>query len=252
MTQLVVVGAGWLGHPLCQQASELGWQVEGTRRSPNDAVSFERYLAMPNEHIEHTLSLRDAWWVCALPPRARHADSNYLPMLQQTLALSKKMSARGFLLCSSTGVYSNENGHYHELSALDTSTERQQVLVSAEEHVTKQGGKVLRLAGLVGPGREPGNFVAGKTLKSSSQSLVNMVHQQDVINAIFMMLSQWQVAQPIYNVCHEWHPTRAQYYQQKCHALNTEVPEFSSAEAVERIIDGSAICQLGFAYNYAI
>ncbi|KAF7769029.1 hypothetical protein PCIT_a3570 [Pseudoalteromonas citrea] len=252
MTRLVVVGAGWLGHPLCQQARDLDWQVEGTRRSPDEAVSFERYLAMPNEHIEHTLSLHDAWWVCALPPRARHADSKYLLMLQQALALSKTMSARGFLLCSSTGVYSNAEGIYSEYSDLDTSTERQQVLVTAEELVTSQQGKVLRLAGLVGPGREPGNFVAGKTLKSSSQSLVNMVHQQDVINAIFTVLSQWRAAQPIYNVCNAWHPTRTQYYQKKCQALNTLVPEFSSAEKVERIIDGSAICQLGFEYHHTI
>jgi nucleoside-diphosphate-sugar epimerase len=252
MTRLVVVGAGWLGHPLCQQASDLGWKVEGTRRSPDHTISFERYLAMSNEKVVHTLSLHDAWWVCALPPRARQTDSNYLSILQQILALSKTMSARGFLLCSSTGVYSDAQGIYDERSALDKSTERQRVLVSAEQLVTKQDGKVLRLAGLVGPGREPGNFVAGKTLKSSSHSLVNMIHQQDVIDAIFTVLSQWKMAQPIYNVCHGWHPTRISYYQQKCEALNTVTPEFSCHEKVERIIDGSAICQLGFKYNYDI
>ncbi|WP_404821661.1 Rossmann-fold NAD(P)-binding domain-containing protein [Pseudoalteromonas aurantia] len=252
MTQLIVLGAGWLGQPLCRQANERGWQVQGTRRNPDPTVPFERQFSLLEERVTHTLSLHNAWWVCAIPPRARNKDSQYLHTLEHALTLSKDMSAKGFLLCSSTGVYSRADGLYNEHSSIETSTDRQQMLVNAERMVLNQGGKVLRLAGLVGPNREPGQFIAAKALKSSSHGHVNMVHQQDVLNGIFTVLSNWHHNQAIYNLCHPWHPTRAQYYQQKCQLLETQPPTFSCDTESERIIDGSAIEQLGFEYLHAI
>ena len=116
----------------------------------------------------------------------------------------------------------------------------------------KAGGKVLRLAGLVGPGRDPGKFVAGKELSSSSQQVVNMVQQQDVIAAIFSVLENWSSASSIYNVVNPAHPTKADYYQQKCTEQGNQPPTFTSHDNGERIIDGSAIESLSLRYQAPI
>lgn len=252
MTRLVVLGAGWLGHPLCEQAIEQGWQVQGTRRTPDPDVAFECLLKCVEETVHHGISLEDAWWVCAIPPRASDKESKYLHILEHMLALSKKLSSKGFLLCSSTGVYSPNTGTYSESSTLDSSTLRQQVLVNAEQLVKQSNGKILRLAGLVGPEREPGRFGAGKILRGSALGKVNMVHRQDVIDAIFTVLSQWSLAKNVYNLCNPMHPSRVDYYQQKCLAQGTQVPEFENQDDAARIIDGSAIAELGFVYRHAI
>ncbi|NOU52781.1 NADP-binding protein [Pseudoalteromonas sp. JBTF-M23] len=254
MNKLVVLGAGWLGKPLCLMAKEKGWQVEGTRTRPAHEEGYERVFCLTNDKLHSNVSLEDAWWVCAIPPRARQKDSNYLSLLNEALSLSKKLNRKGFLLCSSTGVYPNENGRYTEqfdVLSKDVST-RQNILVSGEKQVLSDGGKILRLAGLVGPNREPGRFVAGKQLSSSSQGLVNMVHQQDVLNAIFCIFDNWLQAEDIYNVCHPEHPTRLSYYQEKCDKWGSQMPMFASDERTERIIDGSRISQLGFSYQFDI
>lgn len=250
--KLVVLGAGWLGKPLCEHALKQGWQVQGTKRTVDDTVAYQRQFYLEGDTLTHTLDLTDAYWVCAIPPRARHADSNYLATLKNALQVAQNLNAKGFLLCSSTGVYSEADGIYHEQAQLDDQTPRKQILRAAESLVLEQGGKVARLAGLVGPNRMPGQFVAGKALKSASAGKVNMVHQADVISAVMTLINTWSKCQNIYNVCHPWHPTRAEYYQLKCAQLGTEAPTFASDTASARVIDGSAIESLGFKYSNSI
>jgi nucleoside-diphosphate-sugar epimerase len=249
---LVVLGAGWLGSALIQHAQQQHWQVQGTSRSHASDPSVIRQFVIQESELLHSVDLKDAYWVCAIPPRARHAESNYLETLTAGLQLAQQLGCKGFLLCSSTGVYAETEGVYCEQSELDSQTARKKILIAAEDQVLQAGGKVLRLAGLVGPNREPGQFVAGKELKSSSQAVVNMVHQQDVVAAISLLLAQWQHADDIYNLCHPWHPTREVYYQQKCAQLGTQPSTFASDQAIARIIDGSAIEALGFTYQSEI
>ena len=250
--KLVVLGAGWLGSALCVEAKKLAWQVQGTHRSSEHEHDFQRQFALEGTVLKHDVSLEDAWWVCAIPPRSRSSESNYLATLQAGLELAKQLNCKGFILCSSTGVYPTDNGHYDESTTINCQSARQQLLFDAEQLVLNAGGKVLRLAGLVGPGRDPGKFVAGKELSSSSQQVVNMVHQQDVIAAIFSVLENWSSASSIYNVVNPAHPTKVDYYQQKCAEQGNQPPTFTSHDKGQRLIDGSAIESLSFRYQAPI
>ena len=252
INKLVVLGAGWLGQALCLSAKQVSWQVQGTHRSNEHKYDFERQFLLKDEQLTHQIDLQDAYWVCAIPPRSRHSESNYPETLTAALKLSKTLNAKGFLLCSSTGVYDQEAGVYTESNDISCTNERQIKLYEAEEQVLSQDGKVLRLAGLLGPNREPGRFVAGKELNTSSQQVVNMVHQQDVINAIFAVIEHWQVGQNIYNVVNPSHPTKADYYAEKCVQHGGELPRFTSNDKAERKVVGSAIEALGFSYQYGI
>ena len=250
--KMVVLGAGWLGQALCLKAKGLAWQVQGTHRSRDHEHDFQRQFALEDGVLKHDVSLEGAWWVCAIPPRSRSSESNYLDTLQAGLELAKHLNCKGFILCSSTGVYPTDNGCYDESTEINCQSARQQTLYDAEQLVLNAGGKALRLAGLVGPERDPGKFVVGKELTSSSQQVVNMVQQQDVIAAIFSVLENWSNANSIYNVVNPAHPTKADYYQQKCSELGNQPPTFTSHEAGERIIDGSAIEALNFHYQLPI
>ena len=250
--KLVVLGAGWLGSALIDKAIEANWQVQGTSRNPSSSDAIIRQFTLQEGELIHSVDLEGAYWVCAIPPRARHADSNYLETLSAALKLSDELACKGFLLCSSTGVYSEQDGTYPERGELDCQTTRKKILHEAEQRVFDAKGKVLRLAGLVGPNRAPGQFVAGKTLKSSSAAVVNMVHQADVIAAIETVIQNWEKAKAVYNVCHPNHPTRQDYYQQRCAKLGTQPPSFASDIARIRVIDGTAIGSLGFYYQTEI
>ncbi|MCG7536801.1 NADP-binding protein [Pseudoalteromonas sp. OOF1S-7] len=250
--KLVVAGAGWLGMPVARTAAAQGWQVQATRRRTHDD-GLSRQLIHDGKTLVHNVSLQQAFWLCAMPPGARREDSNYLMTLEATLALATQMQMSGFLLCSSTGVYADADGHYTEQGALAaTDSQRQRILQQAEQLVLSQGGKVLRLAGLVGPGREPGQFVAGKALRSSGQERVNMVHRDDVVAAIMSVLHHWPQARAVYNLCSPSHPHKQDYYQAHCAQAGTAPPSFAGEDSKARIIDGSAIGELGFSYQHAI
>ncbi|OCQ19743.1 NADP-binding protein [Pseudoalteromonas luteoviolacea] len=250
--KLVVLGAGWLGNALSQEAKLAGWQVEATRRTADSQAQICAF-DLTDSGLHHTLTLTDAYWVCAIPPRMRQANSNYLETLKHALATAQSMACKGFILCSSTAVYDTADGVYTEQGTLaEQDSKRQQVLQGAEELVKGTGGKIVRLAGLVGPEREPGRFISGKQLSSSSQAKVNMLHQQDAVNGLICLIENWPHAQGIYNLCHPDHPTKQDYYQKHCENYESTPPTFNSDTQSERIIEGSAICQLGFKYNHDI
>ncbi|CCQ10835.1 FIG00952406: hypothetical protein [Pseudoalteromonas luteoviolacea B = ATCC 29581] len=254
MRRVIVIGAGWLGEPLCEYFLKHCFEVQGTRREVMDKSYMRRCrYVMETDRLEYNFDLMNAYWVCAIPPRASDPNSTYLAMLAALLQEAKMLQCKGFVLCSSTGVYSVKQGTYREDSQLaDKKSLRVCVLQEAEELVLKSNGKVLRLAGLVGPKREPGHFTAGKMLSSSSQSLVNMVHRDDVIEAIAVLLSNYDRASSIYNVCYPAHPTRSEYYKAHCKTLGTSTPTFASNIPEKRIIDGSLLSELGFQYRHPI
>ena len=57
---------------------------------------------------------------------------------------------------------------------------------------------------------------------------------EDVINAIYAVLNNWSQGQSIYNVVNPAHPSKADYYAQKCELYGTQMPSFSSDEVAER------------------
>ncbi|WP_105199329.1 NADP-binding protein [Pseudoalteromonas sp. T1lg10] len=247
--KLVIIGAGWLGEALAQTALAQGWQVEATHREQGLQAHDRQFALQDDGTLVHNVSLTDAYWVCAMSPGARRQPSNYQQSLKQALALSQELKGKGFVLCSSTGIYDQQNGQYDEHSALTLETARQQGLSEAEQVALACGAKVLRLGGLVGPQREPGRFVAGKTLSSHAEDVVNMVHRDDVIAGILTLIQHYPQAQPIYNLVHPSHPSKQDYYRGHCQRLGSEMPQFSAEKAVARVINGNAIQALGFTYS---
>ncbi|KJY95107.1 MULTISPECIES: NADP-binding protein [Pseudoalteromonas] len=250
--KIVIIGAGWLGEALAQRCLSSGWQVQATHRRRGEQSHERQFVINERGELEHDLDLTDAFWLCAMTPGSRNPNSNYLQSLEAALALYQTLHGRGFVLCSSSGIYPQQSGDYKESSELTLSSERQQRLFAAEQRVLQQGGRALRLGGLIGPKREPGRFVSGKALSSHGDDVVNMVHRDDVIDGILQLLSHYEQTQSVYNLVHPQHPTKQQYYRDHCQRLGNEPPTFTNQRPIKRRIDGSAIEQLGFSYQQPI
>lgn len=249
LENVVVLGSGWLGSELSNNLQHIGIITQETCRSKSLAKEKNiHYFNVNNTNdLQHNITLENAYWVSCITPR-----DNYIESLESAIELAKKLKMKGFLLCSSTGIYPNKSGEYNELSQLPLATERQKLLNQAEQTILQLAdlGKVVRLAGLIGPKRHPGNFVSGKHLKSSSLASVNMVHQKDVINGIICLLKQWQTPKQLFNLSSPDHPTKQEFYQQACSELKVKVPTFVYNHRETRVIDGSEINQLEFEYQY--
>jgi len=246
---VVVLGSGWLGNELSANLQQIGVVTQETCRSSKLAheKSIHYFNVNNKSDLEHNISLENAYWISCITPK-----DNYIETLEHAVKLATKLKMKGFLLCSSTGIYPSIPGEYNELSELTLVTGRQKLLNEAEQAVLKlaEFGKVVRLAGLMGAKRHPGRFVSGKHLKSSGMATVNMVHQKDVINGILCLLKQWSSPEQVFNLVTPDSPTKQEFYQQACSQLEVQPPSFELNKSETRIIDGRKITQLGFEYQY--
>lgn len=265
MKKVAIVGLGWLGMPLAMSLAAKGWQVIGSKTTQDgvDAArmsGIESYpLRLEPELICETDDLDalmdvDALVVTLPARRSGPGEDFYLQAMQELVDSALAHRIPRILFTSSTSVYGDVQGTVKEHMARNPVTASGRVLKELEDWLHNLPGTsvdILRLAGLVGPGRHPGRFFAGKMAPDGEQG-VNLVHLEDVIAAITLLL-QAPKGGHIYNICAPAHPARNVFYPQMARLLGMEPPKFREGPEKGRgkIIDGSRICnELGFEYLY--
>ncbi|EPG7575884.1 SDR family oxidoreductase [Providencia rettgeri] len=265
MKKVTIIGLGWVGLPLAQALLSQGIHVVGTKTTADgieaaQAVGIECYalkltpeLECDDDDLSQLMTQSDAI-VILLPPSK--VNTEYYVMAIETLVNSAiAFQVPKVIFTSSTAVYGEQNGEMTENSLLEGVTGSAKALVATEQWLHQLPNisvDILRLAGLVGEKRHAGRFLAGKTGVKGANQPVNMVHQDDVIDAILLLLQQRQ-GEHIYNLCAPIHPTRAEFYTHAAQSIGLVPPQFIDEEnaLVGKIINGNKICQeLGFEYQY--
>lgn len=266
MKKVAIVGLGWLGMPLAMSLSARGWQVTGSKTTL-DGVDAARMCGIDSYQLQLTPELvcdsddldalldADAL-VITLPARRTGAgDDFYLQAVQEIVDSALAHNIPRIIFTSSTSVYGEAEGSVKETSPLEPVTASGRVLKELETWLHDLPGTsvdILRLAGLVGPERHPGRFLAGKTDVANGTHGVNLVHLEDVISAITLLL-QAPKGGHIYNLCAPAHPTRAEFYSLMARQMNLDAPLFrtETQNGHGKLVDGNRICnELGFEYQY--
>lgn len=265
MKKVAIVGLGWLGMPLALALSARGYQVMGTKTT-SDGVEAARmsgvdsYLLRLTPELEcdpdDLESLLSAEALVITLPASRTADGgeNYLLAVQQLVNSGLAAGVPRIIFTSSISVYGNAAATLREASALRPETAAGYVLVQLEQWLHQLPNTqvdILRLAGLVGPERHPGRFLAGKTALKGGEHGVNLVHRDDVVAAIQLLL-QLPGGGHLYNLCAPQHPDKRSFYTEQAVRLGVTPPQFDrDATGAGRIVDGQRICrELGFEYLY--
>ena len=286
MRNVVIFGCGWLGQQLGVALAAAGYQVFGTRQSLQSCAALPNSInpvVLQLPAVEFPLALvADAIVIVALPA----STPNYLAALWQISHSSAKASQIFF--CSSTGIYAGLTGHLTEAalplttapSALASSSlaadyaqalmaanspaapvqlSRVQRLLAAEIIMCQlEKVVILRLAGLIGPGRHPAKFTRHGALAGPDLP-VNMLHSYDIQHFLITWLRQAEssvVVSGIVNLCSPEHPTKQQFYQQACIDAGFTAPLFAidnqaAAGEKSRTIDVSRSLTLpGFSYQF--
>ncbi len=252
--KISIAGCGWLGFPLAVQLREMGYDVHALTRDPeriptfvNNGLIGYRYdgsaESIPNEFLADAMAL-----IIALPPF--HPETNDYPEFIQALAEKTSPNTRIFYT-SSTGVYPQNEGTYDEFSPFDSTSGSK--LCRASEAIIQASGRphtILRLAGLFGPNRHPIFRISHRKRFTNGRSPLNLVHQQDVIDAIVSLLSKPESAS-VYNLVHPNHPLRKEYYEKAAIHYGLEQPLCADDLQIARIISGNFITSsLGFQYRF--
>ncbi|WP_044173202.1 SDR family oxidoreductase [Phytobacter massiliensis] len=265
MKKVAIVGLGWLGMPLALSLTARGWRVTGSKTTQDGVeaarmcgidsylLRLEPELVCETDDLDALMNV-DALVITLPARRSGSGEGFYLQAVQEIVDSALAYHIPRIIFTSSTSVYGDASGTVKESSARQPVTDSGQTLKELEDWLHNLPGTsvdILRLAGLVGPGRHPGRFFAGKTAPDGQQG-VNLVHLEDVIAAITLLL-QAPKGGHIYNLCAPQHPPRAVFYPAMARQLGLPEPQFLDAapDAKGKLVDGNRICnELGFEYNW--
>lgn len=235
MANITFIGLGWLSKAAAIHFQKLSYKVKATKRTAEKFDDVEVFSWSLSENFpEEALADNIVISIASRTHELKHYEQLFNNLYSHQL--------NKIILISTTSVYGNKRGVLDEsadLSELMDDNIHLQISVLFQKYFPS--GVVLRLAGLVGPGRNPAKFLAGKTNVADPNLTVNMVHQKDVIRAIECCINN--MASGVYNVCASTHPTRKEFYSKLAIHNKLEVPIFVEDAPSEmiRIIDNSKI-----------
>lgn len=250
MKKITIIGLGWLGLPLAESLQNAGWLVAGTKRAASD-LPVECYPLDLNDlqitqEIENLFSAEAM--VIALPPSSTSPE-HYFSGIKHLVSKAMEKGLKHLIFISSTSVLPMQSGEFDECAEV----EPQQLLAKVESWLINQPLEcdILRLAGLVGKKRHPVFYLAGKQNLSGAEQPVNLVHLEDCVSAISLLLSKPN-GQRIFHLCAEQHPTRKAYYGEMAKRLGLSDLQFSDEnQPLVRVVKAEKICtELGFVYRY--
>jgi len=232
-----ILGCGWLGLPLAKHMLEKGFFVSGSTTSASklnllQAAGVKPWLIqLEKDRIKGDIHnfLKTDILVIDFPPKRKEGVANYFPgQVRQLIAALEQSPVKNVIFISSTSVYPNNNSAVDELTLIDPEKGSGKALAEAENFLlsnSKFETTVIRFAGLVGPDRHPGRFLAGKTGLTGASNPVNLIHLNDCIGIISAVINHnaWG---KIFNGCYPEHPTKIDYYTAAARELHLPIPSF--------------------------
>lgn len=239
------MGCGWLGKSLAVELIKSGYHVSGSTTQENKVDELESLGIRPflikfdpefyscataqsgGTTLPHEFFQADTL-IISIPPKRKSGQTDvYLEQIDYVVREILKGNISNVLFISSTSVYADGDRTVTETDADPTS-----YLVQAESILreqTKFKTTVIRFGGLVGPGRNPGRFLAGKKDVSGGNHPVNVIHQQDCIGILKTIIEK-QTWGEVLNACADHHPTRKEFYAQASEVMQLEAPQFLDSD----------------------
>lgn len=231
-----ILGCGWYGRALAKALLTNDIRVKGSTTSPEKleqlrASGMEPYLV---QFSARTKSYEPEFFKCdilvvSITPKMRQGESaDYLSKIQNIVnAIAEHQVAR-VIYISSTAVYGEHNWEVTEMDEPGPDTTTGSILLAAEDIFRAQTAfrtTVLRFSGLVGPGRHPGRFFAGKKDIPDGRAPVNLIHLDDCTGITLAIIEQLFFGH-VLNACAPDHPPKQDFYKTAALHAGLVVPEF--------------------------
>ncbi|MXV49602.1 SDR family NAD(P)-dependent oxidoreductase [Pedobacter sp. HMF7647] len=247
-----VFGCGWFGFALAKFLVSNGYSVKGSTTTEaklalladNEIDAYLLKLEPKPIGDYHKFFSQSEILIIAIPPGPD--TENYAAKISGLINFINRYRIKQVIFISSTSVYRNANTEADDYTVPQPETDSGRALLEAENMLLEDGSftlTVLRFAGLVGPGRHPGRFFAGKKNIPNGKSPVNLLHLDDCIQVVYEIIKQHKFG-GIYNVCSPDHPEKQQFYYEAATVRNLEAPQFTDELNSWKKINGSRIARL--------
>ncbi len=242
MTQISILGCGWLGLPLAKSLIEKGFSVNGSTTS-EEKISLLKtagicpfLISLGGNEIGNNIDLflqNSEILIIAIPPKLRSDSSeSFVAKIQNLLPFIENSTVKKALFVSSTSLYADDNSTITEATKPNPNTDNGKQLIAAE--LLLQNNKnfqttVVRFGGLIGENRHPIAFLSGRKNIENPDAPINLIHQEDCIGVIESIIKNesWS---DVFNAVAPFHPTRKTYYTQKAIERNLPLPEFDESK----------------------
>lgn len=238
MTQISILGCGWLGLPLAKALVKDGFLVKGSTTSASKLDNLDKLGILPflielqpntiNGDIVNFLKGSEIL-IIDIPPKLRSiANEDFVGKIQTLIPYIEQSDVQKLIFVSSTSVYGEDNDVVSEATLLNPDSEGGRQLVIVEQLLLSNPHfqtTILRFGGLVGPDRNPIRFLSGKENLPNGKARINFIHQADCIGIIqkIIALNCWNET---FNAVSPEHPTREEYYYQKAQEWQLVAPSF--------------------------
>lgn len=272
MSQISILGCGWLGLPLAKSLLKKGYSIQGSTTSiekisvlkSEGIIPFIVSLSAVEVSDETKTSIElflnnSEILIIDIPPKLRgDSKENFVGKIQTLVPFIEKSSIKKVLFVSSTSVYSDENLTITEKFKPNPDSESGRQLLAAEKILQSNSyfkTTVVRFGGLIGDDRHPIKFLAGKKNIENPNAPINMIHQEDCIGIIEAILRQAQNDNlewnETFNAVAPFHPSRKEYYTQKGIDFGLPLPEFDEKKpSVGKLILSTKIEEvLGYTFK---
>ena len=223
--RISILGCGWLGLPLARFLAGKGFSVKGSTTTEGkfealEAAGAEPFRIVVGDTLEGEIKsfLDSDILVVNIPPQRREDIVEYhvgqISLLIDALVDSP---VKHVLFVSSTSVYPALGREVVEDDAPDPDTADTEVgraLLYVEEMLRSESGfstTVVRFSGLIGPGRNPVNFMQRMKEIADPEQPVNLIHLDDCVQIIAEIIGRdfWG---EVFNASCPGHPKRKEFY----------------------------------------
>lgn len=231
MKSISLLGSGWLGLALNSHFQQQLFKVKASTRTLDrfsllkgaGAAAFMVDLECQSEDIQEFLDC-DVLIV--------NITSKVILSYAQLIANIEASAIRRVLFVSSTSVYQSTNGLIKESDGLENVNtplyQIEQLFMNSPHFQTT----VVRMAGLIGPARHPGQFFKNNKQIEQPDIPVNLIHQLDCVKIISQIVEQ-DVWGEVFNACASTHPTKRSFYSRAKKCLSLPPPNFATSAVAE-------------------
>jgi nucleoside-diphosphate-sugar epimerase len=249
MTQISLLGCGWLGLPLAEALLANGFSVKGSTTSEGKLPVLKSsginpfLIALDSKNISgaiEDLLNESKTLIIDIPPqlRGKNYDSStpnekvFVEKIKILIPYIEKSTIENVLFVSSTSVYGETKATITEKTTPKPDTQSGKQLLEVELLLKSNPNfktTILRFGGLIGEDRNPTKFMAGKVNIENPKTPINFIHQEDCIGIILKIIAtnSWNET---YNGVSPYHPTRENYYTQKASELGLPLPQFDHSK----------------------
>jgi len=202
---LAIIGCGYVGSALGAVLARRGCDVVGTTTKAARAGGLADLGIRPAvlslaevNSVQALLADRQTVYLMVAPDReGRDYRAVYLDGVTNLMRAAAHTAVRHVVYTSSTSVYGQQDGGWvDETSPTEPQRQASRVLVEAEHVLLDEANRlgiaatVLRLGGIVGPGRGPINRLARHAggQRDDGDGWINLIHRDDVVSACVLLM----------------------------------------------------------------